>query len=144
MHQCQFLSFDKFTIVLLLNRFLGLPQPVKFITSQTRNPGKILLGAPIAAEGSENKEQVPLFTHCLRKMGKPIPGMRVEVCPGVGPEERLRYFAHPLGGIVCRGACTAHCFYSRLFRRAVVVVVVLAGGGSLCIFCPELALTAHA
>ena len=103
MHQCQFLSFDKFTIVLLLNRFLGLLQPVKFITSQTRNPGKILLGAPIAADGSENKQQVPLFTHCLRKMGKPVPGMRVEVCPWVGPEERLRYFAHPLGGIVCRG-----------------------------------------
>ena len=52
---------------------------------------------------SENKQQVPLFIHSLKKRGKPVPGMRVEVCPGVGPEERLRYFAHPLHGIVCRG-----------------------------------------
>ena len=30
-------------------------------------------------------------------------GVRVGVCPGVGPEGWLRCFAHPLGGGVCRG-----------------------------------------
>ena len=30
-------------------------------------------------------------------------GVRVGVCPGVGSEAWLRWFAHPLGGGVCRG-----------------------------------------
>ena len=30
-------------------------------------------------------------------------GVRVGVCPGVGWEGWLRCFAHPLGGVVCRG-----------------------------------------
>lgn len=98
---------------------------------------------------SENKQQVPLFIYSLRKRGKPVPRMRVEVCPGVGPEERLRYFAHPLGGIVCRGhvkhpAFTPGSSEVQSFFVCWSVGVALAGGGSLCIFCPALALTAHA
>lgn len=98
---------------------------------------------------SENKQQVPVFIHSLKKRGKPVPGMRVEVCPGVGPEERLRYFAHPLHGIVCRGhvkhpAFTPGSSEVQLFFVCWLVRIVLAGGWSLCIFCPELALTAHA
>ena len=27
------------------------------------------------------------------------------MCPGVGPEAWLRWFAHPFGGAVCRGFC---------------------------------------
>ena len=57
-------------------------------------------------------------------------GVRVGVCPGVGPEGWLRCFAHPLGGVVCRGyvQCPVFapdtlfllltpCFCSRLFRN---------------------------
>ena len=30
-------------------------------------------------------------------------GVNVGVCPGVGPEAGLKWFAHPFGGVVCRG-----------------------------------------
>ena len=65
-------------------------------------------------------------------------GVRVGVCPGFGPEGKLKWFAHPLGGIVCRG----HARYSvqlQAIQKWQYWIFL-----SLCIFCPEFAPTAHA
>ena len=60
---------------------------------------KVLPGPLLQAEGSKNRQQVP----CWRRGGACSQhGLRVEVCPGVGLEGRLRWFAHPLGHGVCR------------------------------------------
>ena len=40
-------------------------------------------------------------------------GVRIGVCPGVGLARWLRWSAHPLSGIVCRGTCVVPCFPSR-------------------------------
>ena len=35
----------------------------------------------------------------------PLHGVRIRVCPGVGLDGWLRWFAHPFGGGVCRAMC---------------------------------------
>ena len=52
-------------------------------------------------------------------------GVRVGVGLGVGPEVWLRWPAHTLGGVVCRGlcACTVPCFCSWLLRSGSCVSV---------------------
>ena len=64
------------------------------------------------------------------------------MCPGVGLEG---WFAHPLGGIVCRGHAQLPAFApgpllfcSRLFKSGRWAF------WSFCIFCPEFAQAAHA
>ena len=59
------------------------------------------------------------------------------MCPGVGPEWWLRCFAHPFGGVVCRG----HAQYPAFFPGSSEVAVGLFG---LFVASPEFAPTAHA
>ena len=65
------------------------------------------------------------------------------VSPGVRPEGRLRWFAHPLGGIVCRGPAFAPGS-SKVTVGCCWFVFCFVFLNSLCIFCPEFVLTAHA
>ena len=65
-------------------------------------------------------------------------GMRVGVCPGVRPEGRLRCFAHPLGGVVCRG----HVQYPAFAPGSSKVAVGFFG--LFVSFGPEFAPTEHA
>ena len=95
-------------------------------------------GVPDAVGGRENKQQVPLFFCSLsRDWAFSLRGVRVGVCQGLGLEGWLRWFAYPLGGVVCRGHVQypAFALNSRSFSWVF---------WSLCIFCPEFALTAHA
>lgn len=68
MHQFQFLNFDKFTMVLLLNRFLGLPASEIYYRPDKKSR-QDSIGASVAAEVSENKQQVPLFIYSLGEVG---------------------------------------------------------------------------
>ena len=77
------------------------------------------------------------------KAGHPgsLYGVKVGACPGVRPEGWLWWFAHPFGGLVCRGHVQDPAFCSRSF--------VLAPGSSemalvLCGFFVECAPTAQA
>ena len=47
--------------------------------------------------------------------------VRVRVCPGVRSEGRLRCFAHPVGGVVCRG----HAQYPAFAPYALFLLQVL-------------------
>ena len=46
-------------------------------------------------------------------------GVRVGVCPGVRPEGWLRWFAHPLGGVLCRGHAQDPAFAPGSSKEAV-------------------------
>ena len=67
------------------------------------------------------------------------------MCPRVGPEGRLRCFAHPLGGVVCTGHAQypafalTPCFCFQLFKSGSWDFFV-----SLYLLGPEFAPTAHA
>ena len=74
-------------------RFLAFPNQYKLIRGQTKNAGKALLGPTSAAGGSEKKQQLPMLAP---KSGR--------ACSShAQPEGWLRRFAHPLGGVLCRG-----------------------------------------
>ena len=82
-------------------------------------------------KGARIKQQVPLLAHTLGVGGELfLYGVRVGVCPGVGLEEWLRCFVHPLGVTVCRGHAQYPAFAPGSSKLAV-------GFFGLCIFCPE-------
>ena len=66
------------------------------------------------------------------------------MCPGVGPERWLRWFAHPFGGVVCRG----HVQYPAFALHPVFVPgsseVAVGFFGLFVSCCPEFATTVHA
>ena len=77
--------------------------------------------------GSKNKQQVPLFACSLGRGGSQscsLHGVRFGwVGPGVRPEGSLRWFAHLLGGVVCRG----HVQYSAFALSSKEMIVELSG-----------------
>ena len=66
-------------------------------------PSKALLGALLQQGGSVNKHRFPCLLAPCRGLACSLNGVRVEVCPGAGPERWPRWFAHPHDGLVCRG-----------------------------------------
>ena len=95
------------------------------------------------AQRGENSRLLCLLV--LSEAGQACSLCGVEVCPGVRLEGWLRWFAHPLGGGMCRGPCPSTllllptpCFCSRLFRSDSWVF------WSLFFFGPEFAPAAHA
>ena len=52
-------------------------------------------------------------------------GVSVGVCPGVGQEGRLRWSAHPLGGVLCRGHAQCPAFAPGSSEVAVGFLVFL-------------------
>ena len=67
------------------------------------------------------------------------------MCPGVGPEGWLRCFAHPLGGVVCRGHAQYPVFApDTLFLLQALQKWQLGFLVSLYILGPEFAPPAHA
>ena len=89
---------------MLLTRVPGLPQAIEIAQGPDKKFKQGFIGAPAAAEGSENKQQVPLLSHSLRGgQACSLYGVRGGVCPGVRPEGWLRRSGHPSGGVVCRG-----------------------------------------
>ena len=75
-----------------------------------------------------------MFPCSLAEGGGLVPyGVRVGAGLGVPPKGRLRWLAHPFGGVECRGRVEVHCFFSqhpvfcsRLFR---------SGSWPFCSFC---------
>ena len=66
--------------------------------------GARLYWGPCCSSGEQ--EQTTGGLACLLTEGRwacSLHGVRVGVCPGVGPEGWLKCFAHPLGAVVCRG-----------------------------------------
>ena len=60
------------------------------------------------SRGNKNKQQVPLLSPWVGRGGEggqadSLYGARVAMCPWVRSEGQLRWFAHPFGGVVCRG-----------------------------------------
>ena len=89
-----------------------------------------MLGPLLQQEGA----RMNMFPWSLAEWGELVPyGVRVEAGLGVPPKGRLRWLAHPFGGVECRGhvevlcSCSQHpVFCSRLFR---------SGGWSFCSSC---------
>ena len=86
-------------VCLLPTRVLGLLNQQKLTRGQT-NSGKALL-EPQLQRGGEGEQTTGTLACSLPEAGQAcsLYGMKV----GVGLEGRLRWFAHPLGGVVCRG-----------------------------------------
>ena len=95
---------------------------------QTRNSGKALLGPPLQQEGARTSNRFPRsLTRDGSGGGELVPymGVRVGVCPGVGPEGWLRWSAHPLGGVVCSGHAQCPAFAPGSSEVAVGFLVFL-------------------
>ena len=89
------------------------------------------IGAPAAAVGIENNQQVPLLI-CSLSGGRLVPymGLRWGVCSEVRLEGWLRCFVNPSGGVNCREhASTLLLLWA--FKSGIWVF------WSLCVFCPE-------
>ena len=75
----------------------------------------------------------------------PLYGVRVGVCPGVRPEGWLSCFAHPLGGVACRGHAQYPAFApNTLFLLQAPQKWQLRFLVFLYVWGPEFAPTAHA
>ena len=74
------------------------PQSIETDQRPDKEIRQCFTGAFAEAEGRENKQQPPLLACSLRGEGGSgsLHGVRVEVCPGVGPEGWLRCFAQSL------------------------------------------------
>ena len=75
----------------------------KLIRGQTKNSAKIYWG-PCCSR--RKQEQVNSFPCSLPEPGQQVGSlhrMKGEVYPGVGPDRWLRWFAHPLSGVVFKG-----------------------------------------
>ena len=92
---------------------LGLPVsllPTRFLTSlisinwwgQRRNWNKAFLGLPLQLQGAKTSNRF-LYLLLKKRWAGSLYGMRVGVCPGVGLEGWLGWFAHAFGGGVCKG-----------------------------------------
>ena len=71
------------------------------------------MGSLLQRSGGEREQVTGALACSLPKGGQTCSfyGVRVEVCPGVGLEgRRLRWAAHPLGGVVCRGHAQCPAF----------------------------------
>ena len=66
-------------------------------------------------------------------------GVRVGVCPGVGPDGWLRWSAHPFGGVVCKGHAQCPAFAPGSSRAAVGLFGLFVSFGSR--ICPSCACT---
>lgn len=87
-----------------------------------------------ATQGARIKQQVPRLAHSPGVGAKcSLYGVRGGVSSGQGCRSGLRWFAHPLGVIVCRGHAQYPAFCSRLSKLAVRFF-------GLCVFCPEFVL----
>ena len=64
-------------------------------------------GLCYSKRGSDNKQQVPLLL-APEGLSLLLIEVRGGVCSGAGPEQWLRWFAHPFGGAVCRGHTQSH------------------------------------
>ena len=72
-------------------------------------------------------------------------GVSVRVCPGVRTEGWLREFAHPCGGVKCRGHGQDPAFaHDTLFLHPDLQKWQLGFFGLFVSCCPEFAPTAHA
>lgn len=67
-----------------------------------------LTRAPAVAEG--RGAQTDSIAGSQGKMSWFIYGLRVGMCPGVGPEGWLRWFAYPSGGVMCGGHTQYYTF----------------------------------
>ena len=84
------------------------------------------------AGGSENNQQVPLLTP---QQACSLYGKRVGVCPGFGPQEWLRCFAHPLGGVACRSTPSTPLLYQALQKWQLGLLVSLHIWSKMCSNC---------
>ena len=73
-----------------------------WLEATQESQARLLLGSSSRGQGWRTSNMFP----CLLPEGGQacsLYGPRVGVCPEVSPEGWLRWFAHPLGGGVCRG-----------------------------------------
>ena len=86
------------------------------------------MGSLLQRSGGEREQVTGALACSLPKGGQTCSfyGVRVEVCPGVGLEgRRLRWAAHPLGGVVCRGHAQCPAFAPGSSEVAVGFLVFL-------------------
>ena len=120
-------------MVLLLIKVLDLLNQQELIRDQTGNSGKALLRLLLQQRGSRTNSRIPLLACSLRqRRACSLYGVRV----GVVQELTAQWFAHPLGGIICRG----HAQFSAFTPHP---LLFLSCFQSLCVFCPEFAPTVH-
>ena len=93
-----------------------------------RNSGKALLGPLLQQGGASTYNKFPRWLAPWGVGGEPcsLYGVRVGVCPVVGSEEWLRWFAHPLSGGVCRGHAQYPAFAAGSSKVAVGFLVFVS------------------
>ena len=91
-----------------------------------RNSGKALLGSLLRQRGMRTSNRFPcLLIPLLRGQACSFYGVRVGVCPGVGFKRWLRCFAHPFGGIVCRGHAPHPQLFLQFLQKVAVFLISL-------------------
>ena len=109
--KCNFRNDTSFSLYSIGHIVLGISQTMETDQRPDKKLRQGFTGAPAAPGRRENKQQFPLLPHSLSwGQACSLHGMSVGLCRGVRLEGWLRCFAHPLGGIICRGACAVPCF----------------------------------
>ena len=133
-------------VVLLPTRALGLPQSTEIDQRPDKKFRQGFTGAPVAPGGVRTNNRFPgVLPEGGRGGACSVHGMRVGMCPGVGPEGWLRRFAHPSGGVVCRGHAQYPAFVpNTLFLLQALQKWQLGFVVSLYFLDPEFVLTVYA
>ena len=138
-----------FALEVLQTRVLGLPQSIEIDSRPDEKFRQGFMGALLQQRGERTNIRFPgLLARSLRQRACSFYGVRVGVRPGVGPDGWLRCFAHPLGGVACRGRAQDLAFAPGSSEMAVGFFVGFFFFGFIFVFLyllgPEFAPTVHA